>query len=381
MSIDVRTVILLAGIMGGMMSVVLFFMRRNYPPTIRGLGEWATASALIFVSTLLLGARDAIPDLFSVVAGNMLLLAGLALFHVGSQRFLALPPWTRLWAGLILASLPVMVWYTSVEPHYGIRVLLMSLLMILLTAAHARTIMRHGIRSLATFLCVAALLVQTIAQTVRFFSAFGTTPDSSLFILSPTQTYFVTTYAFCMLLLCIGVVLMATDKLRAEFEHLASHDSLTGTLTRRALIDACEQELERFRRKGRAMSLLMVDLDHFKTINDTWGHLMGDRVLTDFCARVSALLRRPDRLGRFGGEEFVALLPETSAEEARIVAERIRAELETAEDQPRCTVSIGIATSRSDDATIDAVLARADAALYRAKDAGRNRVEAVLQER
>lgn len=380
MSIDPRTVILLAGAMGGLMSVVLFFIRRSYPPTIRGLGEWASASALIFVSTMLLGARDAIPDLFSVVAGNILLLAGLALFHVGSQRFFGQPAWTRTWAGVILAALPVMVWYTSVEPHYGVRVLLMSLLMILLTAAHARTIMRHGIRSLATFLCVAALLVQTGAQAVRFFSAFGTTPDSSLFILSPAQTYFVTTYAFCMLLLTIGVVLMATDKLRAEFEHLASHDSLTGTLTRRALIDACEQELERFRRKGRAMSLLMVDLDHFKTINDTYGHLAGDCVLTDFCARVSTLLRRPDRFGRFGGEEFVVLLPETSPEEARIVAKRVRAELESPKEQPCCTVSIGIATSRADDATIDAVLARADAAMYRAKAAGRNRVEAVVQE-
>ncbi|MCX7148172.1 MAG: GGDEF domain-containing protein [Rhodocyclales bacterium] len=376
MSIDPRTVILLAGIMGGLMSVVLFFMRRNYPPTIRGLGEWASASALIFVSTMLLGARDAIPDLFSVVAGNMLLLAGLALFHVGSQRFFGQPPWTRPWAGLILASLPAMVWYTNVEPHYGIRVLLMSLIMILLTAAHARTIVRHGIRSLATFLCVAALLAQTGAQTVRFFSAFGTTPESSLFILSPTQTYFVTTYAFCMLLLCIGVVLMATDKLRAEFEHLASHDSLTGALTRRALIEACEQELERGRRKRRDMSLLMMDLDHFKGINDSHGHLAGDRVLTGFVARVTALLRRPDRFGRFGGEEFVALLPETSLQEALIVAERIRAEVAAASGLPLCTVSIGAAASCHDDVSLDVLLARADAALYQAKAAGRNCVKA-----
>lgn len=376
MSIDARTVILLAGIMGGVMSVVLFFMRRNYPQTILGLGEWATASALIFCSTLLLGARGAIPDLFSVVAGNMLLLAGLALFHVGSQRFLGRPPWTRQWAALIVASLPVMVWYTDVEPHYGIRVLLMSLLMILLTAAHAGTIMRHGMRSLATFLCVAALLMQTVAQAVRFFSVFGATPDSSLFILSPAQTYLVSTYAACMLLLGIGVVLMATDKLRAEFEHLASHDSLTGALTRRALIDACEQELERGRRKQRDMSLLMMDLDHFKEVNDRHGHLVGDRVLTGFVARVIALLRRPDRFGRFGGEEFVALLPETSLQEALIVAERIRAEVAAGSGQPSCTVSIGVAVSRPDDASLDVLLARADAALYHAKAAGRNCVRA-----
>ena len=193
MNIDPRTVILLAGVMGGMMSVVLFVMRRNYPTVIVGLGEWASATGLIFVSTLLLGARGVIPDLFSVVGGNLFLLIGLALFHIGSQRFLATPPWTRTWTVLILSSLPMMLWFTLVEPHYGIRVLTMSLLMAVLTAAHAWTIARHGIRSLASYLCIAALVVQAIAQAVRFFSAFGTTPDSHLFLLSPAQTYFVTT--------------------------------------------------------------------------------------------------------------------------------------------------------------------------------------------
>jgi hypothetical protein len=125
MNIDPRTVILLAGVMGGMMSVVLFVMRRNYPTVIVGLGEWASATGLIFVSTLLLGARGVIPDLFSVVGGNLFLLIGLALFHIGSQRFLATPPWTRTWTVLILSSLPMMLWFTLVEPHYGIRVLTM----------------------------------------------------------------------------------------------------------------------------------------------------------------------------------------------------------------------------------------------------------------
>lgn len=376
MSIDPRTVILLAGVMGGLMSVVLFFMRRAYPKTILGLGEWASAAGLIFISTLLLGTRGAIPDLFSVIGGNLVLLIGLALFHTGSQRFLGLKPWTRAWAGMIVISLPPMTWYTLVEPHYGIRVLTMSLLMFVLTTTHAWTIARHGIRSLASYLCVAALLVQSCAQAVRFFSAFGATPDSSLFILSPAQTYFVTTYAFCLLLLSIGVVLMATDKLRAEFEHMARHDSLTGVLTRRAFLDACEQELERDRRKNRVSSLLIMDLDHFKAINDSYGHQAGDRVLVDLVGRIGGLLRRPDKLSRFGGEEFVALLPETGIDEALVVAERIRAAVEQAGAQPGCTVSIGVAASVQGEGAIDTILGRADAALYRAKAAGRNCVRA-----
>lgn len=372
MSIDPRTVVLLAGTMGGMMALVLLFMRRNYPASIRGLGDWAAASALIFLSSLLLGTREMVPDLLSVVAGNVLLLAGLALFHVGSQKFLGRSPSTRIWAGLILAVVPLLVWHTLVVPHYGMRVLVMSLLMMALTAAHAWTLLRHGTRSFATSLASGALLVQTLAQATRFHSAFSTTPDSTLFLLSPAQTGLVATYAFCLLMLSIGVVLMATDKLRAELEHQAGHDSLTGALTRRALIEACAQELERCRRKDRACSLLIMDLDHFKNVNDSYGHLAGDRVLVDFVRRVGGLLRRPDQFGRFGGEEFVALLPETSSAEAAVVAERIRAEVERSLVQPGCTVSIGVATSVPGEAVIDTLLSRADTALYAAKDAGRN---------
>ena len=376
MSIDPRTVILLAGIMGGMMAVVLFFMRRNYPVSIRGIGEWATASALIFLSTLLLGARDVVPDFFSVVAGNLVLLAGLALFHVGSQKFLGLPPTTRQWGVLILASVPILLWYTHVDPHYGKRVLEMSLLLMALTAAHAWTLLRHGRPSFGIRIAGIALLIQTLAQATRFQSAFSLTPDSTLFLLSPAQAYFVSTYAICMLMLSIGVVLMATDQLRAEFEHLASHDSLTGALTRRAFLEICSQELERGRRKDRVTSLLIMDLDHFKNVNDTYGHLAGDRVLVDFVGKASGLLRRPDQFGRFGGEEFVALLPETNQDEAMLVAERIRAEVAMAGAQPGCTVSIGVASSVPGEATIDTILSRADEALYGAKAAGRNCVRA-----
>ncbi len=372
LNLDPRTIYLLAGFMGGLMSVVLFFLRRSFPPTIKGLTEWTAAPAIMFVSILLLGARDAIPNFFSVVVANLALLAGLALLYFGSQRFLGRPRSVRLWSGLILAAAPVLVWYSQIEPHYGKRLLVVSFLIALLSASHARLLMRYGTRSFATYLTVASLLIQAGVQALRFVSAFDMPADGTLFTLSPAQTLLVTTYTFCLLMVTIGVVLMATDRLRTEFEHLASHDSLTGALTRRALLESCERELERCQRKSHVMSLLMMDLDHFKAINDSHGHLTGDRVLIDFVARVTELLRRPDRFGRFGGEEFVALLPETSLEEARIVAERIRADIASTSVQPWCTVSIGAATSSAADATVDALLARADEALYQAKAAGRN---------
>src|SRR5665647_2285459 len=112
-----------------------------------------------------------------------------------------------------------------------------------------------------------------------------------------------------------------------------------------------------------AWALLMMDLDHFKEVNDTYGHQAGDQVLINLVAKVNAVLRQPDHLGRYGGEEFVALLPETSLEEAVSGAERIRAVCALPELGPSCTVSIGVTTRQHDSDTVDTLIARADACL------------------
>jgi diguanylate cyclase (GGDEF)-like protein len=240
--------------------------------------------------------------------------------------------------------------------------------------AQALLVWRHGGKAFSARLIIVVALFESGILAIRCVTALTEPVGLGLFDASSTQTVYLVANSFTMLTFTVGLVLMATDRLRAELEQLATHDPLTNALTRRALIDACEQELERCRRHDREMSLLLLDLDHFKLINDTHGHLAGDRVLRDLVTRISALLRSPDQLGRFGGEEFVVLLPETGLDEALVVAERIRKEAALAKDLPTCTVSIGVATHRPDDALVDALLARADAALYKAKALGRNRV-------
>jgi diguanylate cyclase (GGDEF)-like protein/PAS domain S-box-containing protein len=169
-------------------------------------------------------------------------------------------------------------------------------------------------------------------------------------------------------------------ELEAELFRQASTDSLTGISNRRYFLAQAEQELRRSRRFSRSMSVMMIDIDHFKSINDQNGHAVGDAVLQNVVKRSLESLRQSDFLGRIGGEEFAVILPETNLASATEVAERLRHHMtERAMIAERaaipCTVSVGVAQMNAQDGTIDALLHRADEALYRAKSGGRNRVE------
>jgi two-component system, cell cycle response regulator len=177
----------------------------------------------------------------------------------------------------------------------------------------------------------------------------------------------------------------ALETTRADnrrLEALATTDPLTRVLNRRALIDRLTSEVDRARRYDSSLALLLFDIDHFKQINDTAGHLAGDTVLRQLGALLEDAVRKVDIVARYGGEEFIAILPETSSEGAVIFAERLRERISNhafdigAGRIVRLTVSIGIATFPSAGvASTEDLIARADEALYRAKAAGRNQVK------
>ncbi len=162
-----------------------------------------------------------------------------------------------------------------------------------------------------------------------------------------------------------------------ELFRLASHDDLTGLSNRRSFTEELERELLRGKRSGQTSAVLMIDLDHFKRVNDTYGHAIGDRVLRHFSTQARQALREIDTLARIGGEEFAAILPQVDADNALAAAERLRAEIERAvldiEGLPLpVTASIGISLTHEDDSGYGSILKRADQALYAAKSAGRN---------
>ncbi len=171
----------------------------------------------------------------------------------------------------------------------------------------------------------------------------------------------------------------ARRKAESKLIEMATTDPLTGVLNRRAFSDQAQREVSRAFRYHRSLTVILLDLDHFKEINDTYGHLYGDKVLVRTAELINTCLRSIDSHSRHGGEEFLVLLPETTEDEALLLAERLRetlesASLETENGTIHITASFGVASWKAGEHSVQAAINRADKALYKAKQLGRNRV-------
>jgi diguanylate cyclase (GGDEF)-like protein len=175
------------------------------------------------------------------------------------------------------------------------------------------------------------------------------------------------------------ILLLKEKKSRKELKLLAMTDSLTGVHNRRHFMSKASEELERTKRYGYPLSIMIFDLDNLKDVNDKYGHDAGDEVIRFFAKYCSSQLRSIDQLARFGGDEFVALLAQAGQDDAKEVAERIRTSIEDLEiqiDQEiiTTTVSVGLTTTTDGDISVEELIKRADQALYDAKNNGRNQI-------
>jgi len=371
-----------------LMAIVLFFQGRGFPPSIRGLREWAMGCALIFVAALLASLRGTVPDFLAIVFGSLAIEAGFALVFVGLLRFNKRDIPMRLLVAAILLSLLLVLYFSHVEDSFRARVIIVPSTTALLFGLSLMTVLKgrpgHKLRFSGGFTAVFFLVEILISLTRAALAIWSESARSDALPTTLIQHLYhgdLAGYALGVLLMGVGLIMMANDRLKEELEFLAGHDALTGAFVRRAFIELAEREQARSQRSGQPVALLMVDLDHFKAINDSHGHQVGDLVLQRFAEIAQGCLRRQDIFGRYGGEEFMVMLPDTARDTALAVAERICATVAKTpvmvrgRDQAiRVSVSIGVAVGDY-RTSLDRLIGLADAAMYRAKAAGRNRVE------
>ncbi|MGE5491334.1 MAG: GGDEF domain-containing protein [Actinomycetota bacterium] len=380
--LDPRTFLLVANLFGLLCALVLGVQARSFPDDIKGLREWAVAVVLIGFSAGLGALRGLLPDAVSVIAASAMLLFGQFLLVAGLQRYSGREPLWRPTLDGIGAVMILVLWLTYGSHNYPGRLFVMALAHIAFFSFGAYLAWRaepqgFGSRFLATvFLLGVSVAIWRIATL-----PIASQEVEDIFDHSLVQQIYLGMFSLGVLGLSIGFILLANERLRVELEFMATRDPMTGALNRRAFFSRAEVEWARTLRSRRPLAVIVSDIDFFKKVNDTHGHHVGDLVIKDFSHRTSGMLRVPDILARFGGEEFVILLPETGLAEAKKVAERVRKEIETRRNKelPPYTVSLGVSVAQGEAgqaADIEALLAEADAALYRAKEGGRNRVMA-----
>lgn len=380
--IDPRSFLFTASLLGLLCAMVLAVQARSFPGEIEGLGDWAKAVALIACGSGLACLRGNLPSFFTVVVASAMFLFGQLLLIVGLRRYSGRAIHWRPALDILGALVLVIIWLTYGSQHYQGRLFVMALAHIVFSAVGAFLAWRappqgFGSRFLSGFfllgLLVALYRIATLPAVVDL--------TDDIFDHSLIQQVYLGFFSLGVLGLSIGLILLANERLRVELEFMATRDPMTGALNRRAFFARAELEWARGKRSRQPLAAIASDIDFFKKVNDTHGHHVGDLVIKDFSRRTGQMLRIPDVLARFGGEEFVILLPDTGLAEARQVAERIRKEIEKRPDKslPAYTVSLGVAVSSGaagQPTNIEALLAVADEKLYRAKESGRNRVVA-----
>jgi diguanylate cyclase (GGDEF)-like protein len=382
--IDPRTIAYVASAIGllltGLMAVY-WATRRSYP----GFSFWVASLILTTVALSAVTWRDAVPVWVGGFGVNLVSIAAMVCIVEGARRFFDQPTVDYWTYAIALIGLIWIVWLESSDVVRPLRAVVGATTVGLLALRAAMFFMsdvRDAIRIPARA-CAVILLVFGLARLWRaaFFVEAAADYDILDQQLPAVLNYtfnagFVALWAFAFFLLNASRVEADLRDSREELRLLAATDVLTQTLNRRALFERADAEVARARRYQHPLTLLIMDVDHFKSVNDEHGHPVGDEVLATIAAVLQPGVRATDQVGRIGGEEFAVLLVETPMDEAEQTAERLRQVIETttvrhAEQTVGVTASFGLAALQAEDDFAE-LFRRADVALYAAKDAGRN---------
>lgn len=384
MDLDVRTILVMLAILAFMFAGLLE-LARLHAGNIRGIRHWSIAS-------LCLGLGLGLAYIFhrpmpgfewAVVAGSTLVAAGVALQFGGIQAFKGEHSNWRAVSLIVISVFSLNVWFAVMHPDVRLRSIANSIVYAFGYGMCARALLvriESPLRTAYWFtgLSFSVLVAVLLARGVTIWLS---PPGVYAGIYSQLPINPLSFFIASLVQLCVtfGFILMLDYRLVADMQKLASRDALTGAFNRRRLEEEAVLQWARHLRTGDTLAIMLLDIDHFKSINDYYGHQTGDEVLARLVAVAQATIRADDYFARYGGDEFCILLPSTTEQEALVLAERLResyaaTSIEFGGKILKSTISIGVADSTDAGQTFSALVAAADRALYRAKQDTRNRV-------
>ena len=369
-----------ASILTGMMAYYRF-TRKVYA----GFTHWLLGDVFVTVSFLLIALRGILPDFFSVLLGNVLLILSLVVLHQGIRRFFGETSQDRFNIAVFIFFSATFGYFVYIEDSMPMRIVFASLTLSILMYRAGALLFKapEGLKSSARpgslmMWATGAFFLARAVDAILNFATYDLFSPRLINVLGFMMgAVLVSTWTFGFFFLNSARLEQELEAVQEKLRKQVITDTLTGIYNRRHFFEHARLEFQRARRYGRLFSILMIDVDEFKSLNDTYGHAAGDKALQDLVGVVRANMRNIDTYARLGGEEFAALLLEVDLKNAMQTAERIRAQVEQKyvqfEDHSiNITISIGVAVLQAEDKALESVLHRADQALYRAKQRGRN---------
>jgi diguanylate cyclase (GGDEF)-like protein len=389
---DFQTIVISSLISNIIITLVMAYVWSQNRKRFAGTSRWFIYHILFTLAILLTLFRGKIEPLIASVFSELLMICGLMFFYIGLQRFIGKAAAYFRVTVYFLVYVFVSYFFTIVISSIKVRIIIFSLYFIVIgiqsiylllfqTEKDKRIIYRNTAIACALMVILNICRIITVLTNTHVVGFIISAPVDSIIMLSSQMINIAMTFSLVLMInskLFMGIQEFANEKeaLVLELRKLANTDGLTGVFNRSKIEQILTTEVLRSRRYKHPLSVILADIDHFKTVNDTYGHNVGDVVLTGIASLMKQHVREVDTVGRWGGEEFLIVCPDTTSDGAKKLAEKLRKKIEkhNFKDVGSKTISMGIAQIEKDDWDED-MIKRADKNLYRAKKSGRNRVE------
>ena len=382
---DLKTIIFMSMLLTFMLSMLLAITRTQHKE-VHGPGYWAVGNLVIGLGMVLVLMQLNAPKAI-FLPGMALIGAGLSLYINGIQAFIGRKPDHRI--PIVVFGLLALIdaYFMLIRHDMQVAIVLSALIFSAIYLYSARLTFSRDEGLVGNLFWIVSSLYLLMALLMLGRAVYASQASAEVFesfAVWPINAYTFMLGAVSQFFISSLFVLMLSYKLNQSLESIATIDGLTSILNRRGLEDAALKMQDMCKRINLSMTVILIDIDHFKKVNDKYGHLTGDDVLRHIAKVVAGILRASDVFGRYGGEEFCAFLPNTTESDAIGLAERIRAGVEAnplkLERGPiKTTISIGVADSVGAGYDFKGLIAAADGALYSAKNSGRNQVVSYTQ--